>query len=124
MKEIENIENRREQLLEEIRNIRVMRKGSVTKQYFKTKKKEQEEPVLHGPYWLYSRKEKGKTVGQRLSQPEAERFQTEVDAFHHFKKLCDEYAEVTERLGDLERESLEDSHQKKRRKLRSKKKRK
>jgi len=121
MKEIENIEARREQLLEEIRKIRVMRKGSVTEQYFKTKKKGQKKPALNGPYWLYTHKEKGKTLGRRLSQTEAERFQAEVDAFHRFRKLCDEYAQLTERLGDLERESSLKFQKKKRRKPPSKK---
>ena len=116
MKEMELIEARREQLLEEIRKIRVMRKGSVTEQYFKTKKKGQKKPALNGPYWLYTHKEKGKTMGRRLSQTEVERFQAEVDAFHRFRELCDEYAQLTERLGDLERESPEESRQKKRRK--------
>ncbi len=124
MKEIELIEIRREQLLEKIRKIRVMRKGSVTEQYFKTKKKGQKKPALNGPYWLYTHKEKGKTMGRRLSQTEAERFQAEVDAFHRFRMLCDEYAQLTERLGDLERESSPEFKEKKRRKQPSKKTRK
>lgn len=124
MKELELIEARREQLLEEIRKIRVMRKGSVTKQYFKMKTEGREEPVQRGPYWLFTHKEKGKTVGQRLSQSEVERFQAEVDAFHRFRELCDEYAQLTERLGDLERESSPEFKEKKRRKQPSKKTRK
>ena len=124
MQEIENIEARREQLLEEIRKIRVMRKGSVTEQYFKTKKKGQKKPALNGPYWLYTHKEKGKTMGRRLSQTEVERFQAEVDAFHRFRELCDEYAQLTERLGDLEHESSPEFREKKRRKQPSKKTRK
>ncbi len=121
MVEITVIEERRKQILKEIRGIRAMRKGSVTEQYLKVKKKGQKEPELKGPYSLYTRKERGKTVGQRLSREDAERFKVEVDAFHCFRSLCDEYAELTGRLGDLERDLSEGSQEKKRQRRPSKK---
>jgi len=102
---IDGIETRRKQILEEISGIRAMRKGSVIEQYLKVRKKGKKEPVLMGPYSLYTRKEKGKTVGQRLSTQEAMRYKAEVDAFHRFRSLCEEYAEFTERLGELQRKA-------------------
>ncbi len=87
-----------------MRKIRAMRKGSVTEQYLKVAKKEKKKPVLGGPYWLYSRKEKRKTVGRRLRRQEVERIREEVHAYHRFQALCAEYAKVTERLGELGRE--------------------
>lgn len=119
MSVITNLEKRRGQILQEMHRIRAMRKGSVIKQYLKVKKKGKKEPVIKGPYWLYTRKEKGKTVGQRLSSDDAERFREDVDAYHHFQELCREYAEVTERLGELERELSDGSREKKRRRSRS-----
>ncbi len=119
MDEIRSLENRRERILKEMREIRAMRKGSVTEQYLKVKKKGQRDPEIRGPYPIYTRKEKGKTMGQRLSREEAERFREEVDAFHHFRYLCDEYAKLTERLGDIERGLGEESREKKRRRSRS-----
>lgn len=119
MSVITRLEERRGQILQEMKQIRAMRKGSVIKQYFKVKKNGEKEPVLKGPYWLYTRKEKGKTVGQRLRKDDAERFSEEVDACHHFQGLCREYAEVTERLGTLERELGAGSPEKKRRRSRS-----
>lgn len=124
MSEIQRLEQKRDQILNEIRGIRAMRKGSVIEQYLKGRKKGQEEPVLRGPYFLYTRKEKGKTIGLRLKKNEADRFRQEVEAFHRFQSLCDEYALVTEKLGDIEREGGSESQEKKRPKSRSKKKRK
>ena len=112
---LRQLEERREQILQEIKDIRAMRKGSVIEQYLKVKHKGHEEPVLRGPYFLYTRKEKGKTVGQRLKKDEVHRYQQEVEAFHRFQDLCDEYAGITEQIGDLERERPEIAQEKNRR---------
>lgn len=124
MKAISRLDERRDQILQEIRDIRAMRKGSVVEQYLKVKHKGREEPVLRGPYFLYTRKEKGKTVGQRLKNDEIQCYQNEVEAFHRFQDLCDEYAGITEQLGDLEREKPDEAQEKKPLKSRSKRKKK
>ena len=124
MKKVEHLEPLRANILKEISEIRAMRKGSVIEQYLKVKQKDQEEPALRGPYYLYSRKEKGKTVGRRLKKSEVHHFQQEVDNFHRFQRLCDEYAQATEELGDIKREIVDERKEKKRSKSRSKKTRK
>lgn len=116
MEKIAELEARREQILKEMRGMRAMRKGSVMEQYLKARKTGREEPVLRGPYWLYTRKEKGKSVGQRLSREQAGRYQEEVQAFHRFQSLCNEYAQITEQLGELEQELGDGSKKKKPRK--------
>lgn len=120
MKDIQELEGRREQILTEIRNIRAMRKGSVTEQFIRAKRKGGKAPAVNGPYFLYTRKVKGKSVGERLSAERAERYREEVEAYHHFQSLCDEYVVITEQLGDLERSSEDGSQEKKLRKRRSK----
>jgi hypothetical protein len=99
--EIERLEKRRMQIIEEISSIGTMRKGSVTEQYLKVARKGEREPGLRGPYFLYTRKEKGKTVGRRLSKEKADRFRQQVEAFHRFQALGKQYAEISERLADL-----------------------
>ena len=118
MEVIEKVERRREEILREMRAIRRMRKGSVMEQYLPGKQKGKSEPVWRGPYWLYTRKEKGRTVGRRLSREEAERVRAEVAAGHRFQALCQEYAELTERLGELEGELEPGSRENKRRRSR------
>lgn len=112
MKKVEELETLREKILKKISEIKAMRKGSVIEQYLKVNQKDQEEPALRGPYYLYSRKEKGKTVGRRLKKSEVARFQQEVDNFHCFQRLCDEYEQTTEELGDIEREINEERQEK------------
>lgn len=61
MTEIRRVEARREEILKEMRSLRGMRRGSVMKQHLRVKVKGKREPEARGPYWLYTRKEKGKS---------------------------------------------------------------
>jgi hypothetical protein len=112
MEHIQVLEQRREQILQKMREIRAMRKGSVNQQWINVPRKHGT-PVLRGPYSLYTYKEKGKTVGRRLNDKEAKRVSEEVEAYHQFQALCVEYAEVTQQLGEAEQESKEESPVKK-----------
>jgi hypothetical protein len=112
MEQLQALEEKREQILDEMRKIRAMRKGTVSMQWLKVPQKERT-PVLRGPYCLYTYKEKGKTVGRRLTAEEAARFGEEVDAYHRFQALCAQYAEATQQLGEAEHGSSEESHLKK-----------
>ena len=118
MNEIKRLEVRREAILREVGGLRWMRRGSVTAQHVAVTVKGKAEPQLRGPSWLYTRKEKGKSVGRRLSGAEVERYREEVLAFHRFQALFREYAEVSERLAELERGSEEAGAEKKGRKSR------
>ena len=103
MNAIEEAEDRRGAILEEIRDIRRMRRGSVNEQYLKVSHKNEKEPVLRGPYYVFTRSEKGRTVSWRLrTQADIEQAQEDVAAYKRFKLLCQELEELTERLGDLE----------------------
>lgn len=112
---------RRNGIIEEMQAIRSMRKGSVNEQYLKVCCKGKKEPSLCGPYWVYTRKEKGKTISQRLAREEAEKIRKDVEAFHRFQELCRVYADVSEELSVLEDGKSSVGQEKKRRKLRSKK---
>ena len=73
------LEEKRERVLEQMRAIRSMRPGSVTEQYLKVTHKGKRKPVMRGPYWVYTRKEAGKTVGQRLSREDAEQVKKDIE---------------------------------------------
>jgi len=97
-----SLDEKRERVLEQMRAIRSMRRGSVTEQYLKVRHKGKRKPVVRGPYWVYTRKEGGKTVGQRLSREEAEQVKKDVEAHKQFVALCKEFETLTMRLGDVE----------------------
>jgi len=106
MDTVRTLEEKREQVLEQMRAIRSMRRGSVTEQYLKVRHKGKRKPVVRGPYWVYTWKEGGKTVGQRLSREEAEQVKKDVEAHRKFVALCKEFETLTMRLGDVEVEGV------------------
>lgn len=99
---IEDLDAKREQILEQMRAIRSMSRGSVTEQLLKVKHKGKQKPVLRGPYWVHTWKEGRKTVGRRLSREEADQVQKDVEAHKEFVALCKQYEELTVRLGECE----------------------
>jgi len=102
MDSVRSLDEKRERVLEQMRALRSMRRGSVTEQYLKVRHKGKRKPVVRGPYWVYTWKEGGKTVGQRLSQEEAAQVKKDVEAHKKFVALCREFETLTMRLGDVE----------------------
>ena len=64
METIIEIEEKREIILNEMRAIRSMKRGTINEQYFKMPSKGRNEPILRGPYYVISRREGGKTVSE------------------------------------------------------------
>jgi hypothetical protein len=104
MNEISQVEKRRNAILEQMRAIRSMERGSITEQYLKVAHKGKKEPVRKGPYYVISRSEGKRTVGYRLSAPEElARARRDVEAHKEFRKLSRQFEELTEQLGRLSR---------------------
>ncbi len=104
MDTIEQLESRRNAVLEEMRSIRSMRRGTVNEQYFKARLKGRKGIVRQGPYYVLSKREGQKTVSRRLrSATELEQTQKDVAEYKRFIGLCQEFERLTARLGELER---------------------
>jgi len=115
MDTILEIEARRDRVLEQMRAMRSMRRGSVNEQYFKKKLKDKVQTVTQGPYYVFSRSEGGKTKSYRLRKGrELEQAQKDVAAHKKYSGLCREFEQLTQRLGELERQLEESSAKKKR----------
>ena len=101
---IQELETRRNTILEEIRSIRSMRRGTINEQHFKTRLKGRKGIILQGPYYVLSRREGEKTVSRRLKSPEeVEQARRDVAEYKRFMGLCQEFERLTARLGELER---------------------
>jgi hypothetical protein len=104
MDTVRQLEQRRERILEQLRQIRSMRRGTINQQYLKVPHKGVAQPVRCGPYYVLSRHLGGKTVSQRLTSGEqVEQARSDVAGYQRFAALCREYEQVTEQLGQAER---------------------
>ena len=104
METIQGLEARRNAILEEMRSIRSMRRGTVNEQYFRTRLKGRKGIAHQGPYYVLSKREGQKTVSRRLrSAAELEQTQKDVAEYKRFMGLCQEFERLTARLGELER---------------------
>lgn len=116
MSAIKEIEARREAILEQMRAIRSMERGTINQHYVKVKHKGKKEPVARGPYYVVSRRENNRTVGYHIkTKEELERARRDVEAHKRFVQLCRQFEELTQRLGELERADDKDKVEKKRR---------
>ena len=115
MDTVQQLEARRSVILEEIRSIRSMRRGTINEQYFKTRLKGGKAIVQRGPYYVLSRREGNKTVSRRLrSAAELQQARKDVLEYKRFLGLCQEFERLTARLGELEREPQDLEQEKKR----------
>ena len=104
MDTVRQLEQRREWILDQLRQIRSMRRGTVNEQYLNVPHKGRVQPMLRGPYYVFSRSEGGKTVSRRLTNPQqVEQARADVAAHQRFIALCREFEQITEQLGQLER---------------------
>lgn len=104
MTELDRVEKRRREVAQELLGIRSLRRGTINEQYLPVKHRGETDPVLRGPYHVFSRREGGRTVSRRLSTPGALREAREdVERHRRFAALCRELETLTERLGELER---------------------
>jgi hypothetical protein len=104
MNTVQELEARRNAIIEQMRSIRSMRRGTISEQHFKTHLKGRKGVVLQGPYYVLSRREGEKTVSKRLTSPiELERARKDVAEYKKFLGLCQEFERLTARLGELER---------------------
>jgi len=104
MNTVQELEARRNAIIEQMRSIRSMRRGTINGQHFKTRLKGRKGVVLQGPYYVLSRREGEKTVSKRLRSPvELEQARKDVAEYKKFLGLCQEFERLTARLGELER---------------------
>ncbi len=120
METTHSIEARREAIVQEMRSMKSMKRGTINEQYLKVPQKGVSKPALRGPYYVLSRKEGNNTVSERLTTPaQLEQAKQDVAAHKRFVELCKEFEALTERMGLLLRHA-EGSEEKKQPRRRSK----
>jgi hypothetical protein len=99
--EFPNLEQQRQALLRQLSDLRELRRGSLTEQFL-TVTHADGAKVRRGPYPLFTRKEAGKTVSVRLTDPAlVALYRQQIQAARQFEHVVDQLVRVGEQLGDL-----------------------
>ena len=125
MDALKSLVEKKKRILDQINNLKEMRRGSIVEQFFE-KKREDGSIVRRGPYLLYTYKDQGQTVSRRLpNERVADQYRAEIEEFRKFEKLSSQFVEISQEICDLkhlaEVSESESSREKKRRKKSSKK---
>ena len=99
----DSLEAKRQEILEQMSAITRMRRGTVNEQYFEVGQKDGS-AIRRGPYFLYSRTEKGKSFSQRVTLEEVDRYQEETDNCRRFKELSSRCVMICEELAEADEE--------------------
>jgi hypothetical protein len=101
MNTVEQLRERRSEILQEMSRLEPMRRGSVNEQYL-TFRSQSGRRSRRGPYVVYSFKQAGKTVSRRLkSERQAARYSAQIEVFRQYQELAARFVEVSQSLSDL-----------------------
>ncbi len=92
---LESLNARRKAIILEIDKIKTMKRGTLNEQYLKVAHKNSE-PVLKGPYYVFSKNVNGKTIGRRVKTKDVQILKEDIAAHKTFVKLMNEFVEISE----------------------------
>ncbi|MGH3664931.1 MAG: DUF6788 family protein [Egibacteraceae bacterium] len=99
---LDNLEQRRTRLYDQLVASGDLRRGSVTESYRRCGKPNcacaGEKHPGHGPRWMWTRKDDGKTTGRQLKPDEVDKVRGEIAAYRRFVRLSREVVEVNEAI--------------------------
>ena len=98
------LEQRWSELVQTLNPPRPMCPGSICQQRLK-KRRADGSLRVNGPYLLYTRKDKGKTVSRRVDAEQAERYRLQIESFRQFRACVTELQGVGLQLADVHEES-------------------
>ena len=95
-----HLEQRREQILQQIRAIDRLRRGSLSRQFFKTRRAGSKAP--QGPCYVLQGYIQGQKFSERVPAQHAPQLEPLVANYQRFQELAEEFVTVTDQLTRLE----------------------
>ncbi len=90
------LNQQRDQILDQIRALDQMRRGSLSRQFFASPKGNAS--ATHGPYFVLQGYLQGQKFSKRIAAEEAGAVETQVANYKRFQELADQFVTVTEQL--------------------------
>ena len=92
------IQRRQNALLDQMRTLRVMRRGTVSHQEYLQRRARKQGAGASGPYFVWQGFRNGKHFSKRVSAQQAEQVKHEIETRRQFEQLCEEYVRLGEAL--------------------------
>lgn len=89
------LQQRRDQILDQMRSLDQMRRGSLSRQLFSSPS---EPSTRNGPYFVLQGYLRGQKFSKRVPADQAPAVEAQVGNYKRFQELADEFVTVTERL--------------------------
>lgn len=104
MSTLQSLQRQCQALLDEIASLPPIRPGTL-RRFSPGRKRKDGSLVRRGPYWNYTFKRNGKTLGRHIADDaSAEVYRGQIEAFRRFRQLTARFAELSQRMADLEAE--------------------
>ncbi len=101
---LKQVEQRQEAIIEEMGQIGVMRRGSISEQHYPARHARKGGKGASGPYFIWQGYDDGKHFSQRVPAVQVEQMKEEVEQRRRFEQLCAEYVRLGEVLAERKRQ--------------------
>lgn len=102
--QIDSLRQKRTQVLQQMQSIDQLRRGSLSKQFFKALPGQ---PSKRGPYFVLQGFFRGKKFSQRIAAKDAAQVQEQVDNYRRFQSLAEQYVTLSDTITRLESQNAE-----------------
>ena len=93
---LQELHRQRDQLLEQMRALDQMRRGSLSRQFFRSPSAKGAEEL--GPYFVLQGYQQGQKFSQRIPPDQAGTVESQVSNYKRFMALAEEFVTVTEQI--------------------------
>ena len=97
---IQTLRSQRDAVLERMKQIDHLRRGSLSRQFFKTRRGGK--IIEAGPYFVLQCSFKGKKCSERVAATAAEQVEKQVENFRLFNELAEQFLTLSDQITQLE----------------------
>jgi len=97
--QLDSLLQKRTMLLKEMQAIDHLRRGSLSKQFFKPRPGQTDQ---RGPYFVLQGFFRGKKFSQRIPAQQAPQVQAQVDNYRRFQTLAEEYVTLSDQITQIQ----------------------
>ena len=111
---LDSLKQQREEVLEQMRSIDRLRRGTLSQHFLKKCRGAQ--TLTHGPYFVLQGYLRGKKFSRHIPAVEAAKVEEQVKGYKRFQQLAEDFVSLTERITQVEEQPADSKKNSSRRK--------